>query len=92
MTVTFDDRPGQDTVLTGQYPAGVIDWGTSGAWEHSEPWGRFTTKSVGFSESYISSASFTFVTPRRLVSLQAYNGRTTPATVTITCPASRPRR
>ena len=29
--VTFDDRSGQDQVLDGQYPPGVIDWGT-GKW------------------------------------------------------------
>ena len=43
-TVTFDDRSGQNQVLSGQYPTGVIDWGTN-KWFHSGPWGAFTTKS-----------------------------------------------
>jgi hypothetical protein len=85
MTVIFDDHAGQNTALTGQYPSGVIDWGAR-PWYLSAPWGRFTTKSLSFNSSSITSASFTFVTPRRLVSLQAYNGGGTAATVTISCP------
>ena len=52
--VTFDDRAGQDQALNGQYPSGVIDWGT-GAWYHSGPWGAFTTKSASFSASGVTS-------------------------------------
>ena len=46
-TITFDDKSGQDQPLNGQYPAGVINWGTGG-WYHSGPWGLFTTKSASF--------------------------------------------
>ena len=46
-TITFDDTVGQDRVLNGQYPNGVIDWGTN-AWYLSAPWRQFTTKSIGF--------------------------------------------
>jgi len=83
--VTFDDRPGQNTALNGQYPSQVIDWG-SGAWYLSGQWGAFTTKSVSFANNSIGSASFRLITPRRLVSLRAYNGRNSSATVTISCP------
>ncbi|HEY3061387.1 MAG TPA: PQQ-dependent sugar dehydrogenase, partial [Chloroflexota bacterium] len=89
--VTFDDRPGQNQVLTGQYPTGVIDWGTSGAWYHSAPWGGFTTKNMGFSGPSVSSATFTFITPRRLVSLRAFNGGPGPSTVTVACPGQTTR-
>ena len=41
---------------------------------------------VSFNGSGISSASFTFLTPRRLVSLVAYNGGNGSATVTLSCP------
>src|SRR5439155_26555806 len=85
LTVAFDDHAGQNTGLNGQYPSGVINWG-SGAWYLSAPWGRFNTKSTSFANGSISSASFTLTTPRRLVSLQAYNGGGSAATVTITCP------
>jgi hypothetical protein len=83
-TVTFDDRAGQDQALSGQYPTGLIDWGT-GSWWHSAPWGAFTTKSVSFGSGNATSASFTLVSPRRLVSLQVYNGGGGATTVTVTC-------
>ncbi|MGH2354679.1 MAG: PQQ-dependent sugar dehydrogenase, partial [Chloroflexota bacterium] len=83
-TVTFNDKAGQNQVLNGQYPAGVIDWG-SDQWYHSGPWGSFTTKSVSFNGGGATSASFEFVTPRRLVSLRAYNGGGSTSTVTLSC-------
>jgi hypothetical protein len=83
-SVTFDDRAGQNQALNGQYPSGVIDWGTN-KWYHSGPWRAFTTKSVSFSSAGVTSQSFTFLTPRRLVSLQAYNGGNSASTVTLAC-------
>jgi hypothetical protein len=82
--VTFDDMSGQNRPLNGQYPSGVIDWG-SGAWYLSGPWGAFSTKSLSFANNSISNATLQFVAPRRLVSLRAYNGRNTAATVTLSC-------
>jgi glucose/arabinose dehydrogenase/endonuclease YncB( thermonuclease family) len=82
-TVTFDDKSGQNQPLNGQYPTGVIDWGT-GKWYHSSPWGPLTTKSVSFDAGGVTSAPFTFVTPRRLVRLQAYNGGGA-TTVSVSC-------
>jgi len=70
-------------VLNGQYPTGVIDWGTN-AWFLSAPWGGFTTKSIGFNGPGLTSGAFTFLTPRRLVSIQAYNGGVA-TTVTLQC-------
>lgn len=81
--ITFDDRPGQNQPLNGQYPAGVIDWGT-GQWWHSGPWGLFATKSASFTSGG-TSRTFTFVVPRRLVSLQAYNGGGGSSTITLAC-------
>jgi hypothetical protein len=84
-TVTFDDKAGQDQALNGQYPTNVINWGT-GQWWHSGPFGAFTTKSVSFTEGRTSSV-FTFVSPKKLVSLKAFNGggSSDPATVTLAC-------
>jgi hypothetical protein len=82
-TVTFDDIAGQNQPLNGQYPTGVIDWGTGG-WFHSGPFGSFTTKSIGFNGPGLTSGTFTFITPRRLVSIQAYNGGAA-TTVTLRC-------
>ncbi|MGH2353761.1 MAG: PQQ-dependent sugar dehydrogenase, partial [Chloroflexota bacterium] len=36
VTVTFDDRAGENQLLEGEYPSGIIDWGT-GEWYHSGP-------------------------------------------------------
>ena len=69
--------------MTGQYPAGLVDWGT-GQWWHSAPWGAFTTKSVSFNHPSQTSATFTFLAPRRLLSLRAYNGGGS-TTVTLVC-------
>jgi hypothetical protein len=84
LTVTFNDKAGQNQPLGGQYPAGVIDWGPDG-WYHSGPWGPFTTKSVSFGGPGQTSAAFTFLTPRRVVSLRAYNGGGGTTTVTLAC-------
>jgi hypothetical protein len=84
LTVTFDSKAGQDQPLNGQYPVGVIDWG-SGRWYHSGPWGAFTTKSVSFAGSGGTSASFTFVVPRRLLSVRLYNGGSSTATAAVKC-------
>ncbi|MEX1252708.1 MAG: PQQ-dependent sugar dehydrogenase [Dehalococcoidia bacterium] len=81
--VTFDDRPGQNQVLNGQYPTGVIDWGSNG-WYHSGPFGGFTTKSVGFNGPGMTSGTFSFITPLRLQRVDAYNGGVA-STVTLRC-------
>jgi hypothetical protein len=62
----------------------VIDWG-SGQWYHAGPYGLLSTKSVSFAGAGQTSAAFTFVAPRRLVSLRAYNGGGSATTVTLAC-------
>jgi hypothetical protein len=85
IVVNFDSPPHATGKLVDQYPTGMINWGTSG-WLLSGPWQSFTTNSVSFNEPSVNSAGFTFVTPRRLVTLQAYNGSASSATtVTLTC-------
>jgi hypothetical protein len=82
--VTFDDLTMVNQPLGGQYPSGVIDWG-SNQWYLSAPWRAFTTNSVGFNGAGPTSAAFTFLSPRRLISVDAYNGGTTATTVTLSC-------
>ena len=82
--MTFDDRPGQNQPLDGQYPTNVINWG-SGQWLHSGPWGAFTSKSASFAQDGMTSAPFTFVSARRLVSVDVANGGTSQSTVTLRC-------
>jgi hypothetical protein len=71
-------------VLNGQYPTGVINWGSS-SWYHSGPWGALTSKSISFEDAGVTSRSFAFVAPRRLVSIKAYNGGGGSTTVTLRC-------
>lgn len=82
-TVTFDDLSNPGRLLDGQYPIGVIDWGVS-RWWLSRPWGNFATNSISFPPEG-RSEHFSFVSPRRLISIQAFNGGATPSTVTLAC-------
>ena len=83
-TITFDDLANPNRNLNGQYPTGLIDWGTGGWWL-STPWGGFNTNSVSFSSAVLTSASFTFLAPRRLVRLVAANGGTGASAVRLSC-------
>lgn len=83
-TVDFNDLPGTDGPLNGQYPTGVIDWG-DGQWSHTGPSGAFTTNSLLFAFSWQTNVTFTFLAPRRLTSLNAYNAGTQDTTVTVSC-------
>jgi hypothetical protein len=88
-TVTFDDRPGANQPLNGQYPNGLIDWG-SGRWFHSGPWAAFNSNSVSFIGG-LTSAELRFVTPRQLVRLDAVNGGSSQSTLSLAC-AGQPTR
>src|SRR5262249_27776190 len=81
---TFDDLTSPNRYLNGQYPSGAIDWGTN-MWWLSSAWGLFTTNSISYPTSGVTSQTFAFLTARRLVSLQAYNGGTGSSTVTLGC-------
>jgi O-glycosyl hydrolase len=82
--VTFDDLPGGNRVLDGQYPAGVVDWG-AGAWYLASPWMAFSTNSISFNGPGLMEARFKLLNPSQLVSVSAYNGGPAPATVTLSC-------
>ena len=86
-TVTFDNVPGVDmnTELDGKFPQDLIDWG-SGAWYLSGPWQELSGNSISFNGEGINTASFSFLSPRQLLSLDAYNGGEDSATVTLSCP------
>jgi len=89
-TITFNDRTNTGQPLNGQYPSGVADW-SSNVWYLSRPWGKFTTNSISFNGAGLRSASVRFVSPRQLVSLQAFNGGGGASTITLTC-AGQPTR
>jgi hypothetical protein len=83
-TLTFDDLAPPGRPLNGQYPTNVADWGTN-TWYLSRPWGQFTTNSVSFNGPSSTSAVVMFLSPRRPVRLDAYNGGSATATVTLAC-------
>jgi len=82
-TVTFNDLTPANRVLSGQYPTGVIDWGTN-QWYLSGPYGQFSTNSVGFNGPSRFSGPITILNGRSLTSVQAFNGGGL-TTVTLTC-------
>jgi hypothetical protein len=81
--VTFDDPhlPG-GTFLEGDYPSGVIDWG-SDVWRINVPEGKFGTFSLCLADSKASGAEFRFYWPRVFVGVDVYNGGASEATVTL---------
>jgi Domain of unknown function (DUF4082)/Bacterial Ig domain/Purple acid Phosphatase, N-terminal domain/Fibronectin type III domain len=82
--VTFDDLTNVNAPLTGQYPTGLINWGSSG-WFLSGPWGQFTTNSISFASPGVTTATFSFLASRQLLQLDAYNGGTANTTITLSC-------
>jgi hypothetical protein len=89
-SITFDDLTNPNRALNGQYPSGVIDWGTNG-WYLSGPYGAFKTNSVSFNGAGITSQGFGLLSPRRLIQVDAYNGDYGPTTVTVGCPGQQTR-
>jgi concanavalin A-like lectin/glucanase superfamily protein/Big-like domain-containing protein/purple acid phosphatase-like protein len=84
--ITFNDLTNTQAPLNGQYPTGLVDWGSS-VWWVSGPWGQFSTNSISFASSR-TSGSFTFINPKRLISVRAYNGGSGMSTVTLSCSGS----
>jgi hypothetical protein len=85
VTVNFDDLKTVNVPLSGQYPTGVIDWGTTNAWYVSAPFAAYRSNSVSFNGAGPTSASFTFVVPRILASVDVYNGGGTSSVISIAC-------
>jgi hypothetical protein len=87
--VSFDDpHLPAGTVLKGQYPSGVIDWG-SGAWRINVPEGAFGTFNLALADSKATTAEFRFASPRIFSGIDVYNGGASDATITIHSPKAR---
>jgi hypothetical protein len=80
--VTFDDLTNPNCPLSGQYPTNLIDWSTNN-WYLAGPFGAFTTNSIDFNGTGPTSESVRFVSPRKLVKVDAYNGGTSNSVVTL---------
>jgi hypothetical protein len=71
--ITFDDpHLSAGTLLHGQYPSGVIDWGMN-QWRMSVPEGKFGTFNLSLAGVVAVSAKFDFYAPRVFVGVDVYN-------------------
>lgn len=87
--ITFDDpHLPAGTVLKGEYPSGVIDWGTD-VWRINVPEGPFGTFNLAVADAKANTAEFRFYWPRIFVGIDVYNGGAADATVTIHSPEIR---
>jgi hypothetical protein len=87
--ITFDDpHLAAGTLLTGQYPSGVIDW-DDGEWQIATPYGKFGTFTLALANPKTEEAEFRFFTPRIFDGLDVYNGGDAQATIVIRSPETR---
>src|SRR6266540_362546 len=84
VTVDFNNLTPFNRALNGQYPSGVINWGTN-VWFLSGPWLGFTTNSISFNSSGTTSQPITLITPRQLRQIEAFNGGPGSSTVSVSC-------
>jgi len=83
--ITFDDpHLAAGTLLKGEYPSGVIDWGTD-QWKISVPEGGFGTFNVALIHPQ-PKAEIRFPWPRIFAGIDVYNAGASPATLTIHSP------
>lgn len=81
--ITFDaPHLPAGTVLEGQYPSGVIDWG-SAAWQIHVPDGAFGTFNLALADPIAATAEFRFSAPRVFAGIDVYNRGPEAATVTL---------
>ena len=84
ITIDFESPP--VGALNGQYPTGVINWGSTGQWQVGGPYQAMTTKNVWYSSG--TSKTFTFVTPRKVVSVLVHTDIGSSSTITLNCPGN----
>jgi hypothetical protein len=87
--ITFDDpHLAAGTILSGQYPSGVVDW-DSGGWKIGAPFGKFGTFTLARTDPKAEQGEFKFYAPRIFVGIDAYNGGESDTIVTIRSPRNR---
>jgi hypothetical protein len=87
--ITFDDpHLPAGTPLNGQYPSGVVDWGT-GDWQIGTPLGKFGTFTLGLTDVKAQQAQFGFFAPTIFVGLDVYNDGDKDASITFRSPEIR---
>lgn len=85
-TVNFNDWTGGfEQAYSGQYPTGLIDWGTN-QWFITSAWRQMTTPDISFNgPAGLSAATFRFISPRRVANIDVFNGGTVASSVSISC-------
>ena len=73
------------TLLRGQYPAGVIDWGRR-KWEIAVPHGRFSTFNLQSADSKADKVEFSFVSPRVFAGVTVFNQSCVDVTLKVHSP------
>jgi hypothetical protein len=87
--ITFDDpHLPAGTLLSGQYPSGVIDWGED-QWQIGTPYGKFGTFTLALADPEAQHAHFHFCTAHIFDGLDVYNGGDADATILIRSPEAR---
>jgi hypothetical protein len=84
--VTFDDPHfPAGTPLLGQYPSGVIDWGT-GQWAIGVPSGKFGTFTLVLANPKSGREELSFYAPKIFAGIDVYNSSTEDSTLTFHSP------
>jgi hypothetical protein len=87
--VTFDQpHLPAGTILSGPYPAGVIDW-PADEWQVGVPQGKFGTFNLCLADPKAVAGEFQFYAPRVFVGVDVYNGGSSEAVLTIRSPNIR---
>jgi hypothetical protein len=81
--VTFDDpHLAAGAAVEGAYPSGIIDW-PQGEWKIGVPDGKFGTFNLIPANPKAEKLEFAFHAPRVFAGIDAYNGGSSDATITI---------
>ena len=70
------------TLLNGQYPSGVIDWGAS-QWRIATPLGKFGTFNTALIDANATQAEFHFYAPRIFLGFDVYNDSDRDTTIAV---------
>jgi hypothetical protein len=76
------------SVLEGEYPTGLIDWGKD-TWSIHVPGGKFPTFNISLKDPAQTQASFAFPVPLIFAGIDAYNGGIKAAVIHLRSPQLR---
>jgi hypothetical protein len=62
-----------NTILAGEYPSGMINWGDKGEWKIGVPEGRLATFNLAPADPHSQRAGLSFDSPKVFLGMMAYN-------------------